>query len=232
MWVSGCVWKTHEHVEHTVQTFFFDDRRIEKCKGKTFDIIQSFRARLSYTILTLSDMPCSRYCMSALKEEIAVHMNVCFVFFVKEIFLWFMEWARHPSKRSEDLPKCTSSSPRHKSYFLLSRTRTNIRRWWIGQSNNGGTLIQNWYKDISLVTIWSRSSRGCWQEAFWHSLQAIWGALIESAATISQQWISALKEVAAVGCEESGCSVCSDRNKEFIWSYLGAKICVCDWVTF
>lgn len=104
----------------------------------------------------------------------------------------------HPSKRSEDLPKCTSSSPRHKSYFLPSRSRTNIRLWWIGQSNNGGTLIQNWYKDISLVTIWSRSSRGCWQEAFWHSLQAIWGALIESAATISQQWISALKEVVGV----------------------------------
>lgn len=126
-----------------------------------------------------------------------------------------MEWTRHPSKRSEDLPKCTSSSPRHKSYFLLSRTHTNIRLWWIGQSNNGETLIQNWYKDISLVTIWSRSSRGCWQEAFWHSLQAIWGALIESAATISQQWISALKEVAGVGCGESGSSVCSDWNKEF-----------------
>lgn len=134
-----------------------------------------------------------------------------FLFLFKEIFLWCDLWSGLNIRPSvpEDLPKCTSSSPRHESYFLPSRTCTNIRLWWIGQSNNGGTLIQNWYKDISLVTIWSRSSRGCWQEAFWHSLQAIWGALIESTATISQQWISALKEVAGVRCGGS-----RDWNKE------------------
>lgn len=200
MWVSVCVWKTHEHEEHTVQTFFMIqelDNVKERIQVNFFN--PKFpKESLSHDIscYLIHYMEALRISGFVLKEETSIHMNERFKRNLS--VMWFMKWALHPSKRSEDLPKCTSSSPRHKSYFLLSHTRTNIRLWWIGQSNNSGTLIQNWYKDISLVTIWSRSSRGCWQEAFWHSLQAIWGALIESAATISQQWISALKEVAGI----------------------------------
>lgn len=116
--------------------------------------------------------------------------------------MWFMEWDAfilqvflQPAKHDPPL--------KTQELFPESFIRTNIPSWWIGQWNNGSALIQNWYKDISLVTIWSRSSQGCWQEAFWHSLPAIWGALIESTATISQRWISVLKEVAGERCEES-----------------------------
>lgn len=39
------------------------------------------------------------------------------------------------------------------------RSDSNIRPWWIGQSDDSGTLKQKRYKDLSLVAIWSHSSR-------------------------------------------------------------------------
>ncbi len=39
------------------------------------------------------------------------------------------------------------------------RSDSNIRLWWIGQSDDSGTLKQKRYKDLSLVAIWSHSSR-------------------------------------------------------------------------